>query len=394
MNVFSDRIAAAAPADGLEAIVRGKTGEVVDFSGGNPSPEAFPAQEIRRVSDEILSSVPLSALQNPPVCGLPTLVGQLREKLCEKGCFREDEDGLVITSGVVQCAEIAAKIICNEGETVICDSLCGYELLTAFRSYRARIVGVPSDGDGMRADLLDEALKKYPRTAFICLTPDFQDPTGTSMPEERRREILAAAQKHGVMILECAPYSTLRFSGADIPPIKSMDTKGCVLYAGGFDCVLAPGLKTGFLAGPENIIKLAQTALRASLAVPSAWQQLLTYRLISADDIEEKLENTRQLYREKCGFMLGSLQFSMPRSVQISEPEGGLFLWLTLPEGDLDYYCKKLLANGAAVAPGNLFSVDAAVNPLSLRLNFAALAEPEVERGVEIISRISKEFYR
>ena len=395
MPAFSYRISTVQPSAIREILKYTADPNVISFAAGNPAPEAFPVETVRKLSADIFNEEPVNALQYSITEGYTPLRDWIKEDMKKKGLMNSD-DNLIVTSGAQQAIEVTAKCFCNEGETIICEDPSFIGSLNAFRSYNAKLVGIPADDEGMRLDLLENALKNNPRTAFIYLIPNFQNPTGKTMSLQRRKDVLALAYKYKVLILEDNPYGDLRFSGVDVPTIKSLDTMGenRVIYAGSFSKVLAPGLRVGFMLASETIVQKATVALQVSTVHTNIWAQMLTYRFVTTVDFEEHLENLRSIYKEKCSLMLNSLKFSMPKSIELTEPEGGLFIWGTLPDGDMQYFCKKAVENKVAVVPGNAFSVDEKAPCLSFRLNFSTPTNQQITDGVEILSRVAKTMYR
>lgn len=393
MNAFSYRIAGVQPSAIREILKSTADPKVISFAAGNPAPEAFPVEEIRRISDEILTEEPIAALQYSITEGYPKLRDWLKEDMAEKGNFRKDYEDLIITCGAQQAIETCAKIFCNEGEAIICENHSFIGSLNAFRSYNARLVGVETDNDGMIPEKLEQALKANPRTAFIYVIPNFQNPTGVTTSLERRKAILELAYKYNVLIVEDNPYGELRFAGVDVPNIKSMDTKGYVIYAGSFSKVLSPGLRVGFMIADKGIISKATVALQTSTVHANIWAQMVAYRFVTETDFEAHLERLREIYKNKCSLMLNSLKFSMPRSIGFTEPEGGLFLWGTLPRGDMNAFCKAAVAENVAVVPGNAFLMNEKDISYSFRLNYSTPTDEQIEKGVEILARVAKTMY-
>lgn len=202
----------------------------------------------------------------------------------EKGQFQKNAEDLIITCGAQQAIETCAKIFCNEGEAIICENHSFIGSLNAFRSYNAKLVGVETDNDGMIPEKLEKALKENPRTAFIYVIPNFQNPTGVTTSLERRKTILELAYKYNVLIVEDNPYGELRFLGVDVPNIKSLDTKGHVIYAGSFSKVLSPGLRVGYMIAEKNVIAKATVALQTSTVHANIWAQMVAYRFVSETD--------------------------------------------------------------------------------------------------------------
>lgn len=393
MNAFSYRISGVAPSAIREILKSTADPSMISFAAGNPAPEAFPVDEIRRISNDILTEEPIAALQYSITEGYPKLREWLKKDMAKKGNFNEAEQELVITSGAQQAIETCAKIFCNEGEAIICENPSFIGSLNAFRSYNAKLVGVEMDNDGMIPEKLEAALKANPRTAFIYTIPNFQNPMGVTMSLERRKQVLELAYKYNVLIVEDNPYGDLRFAGIDVPSIKSLDTKGHVIYAGSFSKVLSPGLRVGFMIATKMIISKATVALQTSTVHSNIWAQMVAYRFVTETDFEEHLERLRQIYKNKCYLMLNSLKFAMPQSIDFTEPEGGLFLWGTLPCGDMNAFVKAALAEKVAVVPGTAFLVDEKQATLGFRLNYSTPTDEQIEKGVELLAKVAKTMY-
>lgn len=393
MNAFSYRIAGVQPSAIREILKSTADPNVISFAAGNPAPEAFPIDEIRRISSEILTEEPIAALQYSITEGYPKLRDWLKDDMEKKGDFRRNSEDLIITCGAQQAIETCAKIFCNEGETVICENYSFIGSLNAFRSYNAKLVGVETDNDGMIPEKLEKALKENPRTAFIYVIPNFQNPTGVTTSLERRKAILELAYKYNVLIVEDNPYGELRFAGMDLPDIKSMDTKGHVIYAGSFSKVLSPGLRVGYMIAEKNVIAKATVALQTSTVHANIWAQMVTYRFVTETDFGAHLERLREIYKNKCSLMLNSLKFSMPMSISFTEPEGGLFIWGTLPCGDMNAFCKAAVAEKVAVVPGNAFLMNERDVSYSFRLNYSTPTDEQIEKGVEILAKVAKSMY-
>ena len=201
MNAFSYRISGVAPSAIREILKSTADPSMISFAAGNPAPEAFPVDTIRKISNDILTEEPIAALQYSITEGYPKLRDWLKKDMGSKGNFNDMEDELVITSGAQQAIETCAKIFCNEGDAVICENPSFIGSLNAFRSYASRLVGVEMDNDGMIPEKLEEALKANPRTAFIYTIPNFQNPMGVTMSLERRKQLLELAYKYNVLVV-------------------------------------------------------------------------------------------------------------------------------------------------------------------------------------------------
>ena len=214
------------------------------------------------------------------------------------------------------------------------------------------------------------------------------------MSLEKRKKVLELAQKYNVYILEDNPYGDLRYFGEDVPTIKSLDKTGHVLYAGTFSKTLAPGLRVGYLCAPKNVIAKAVVCMQVSTVHTSILPQMIAYKFVTENNFEEHLEKLRAIYKHKSDLMLTNLKMKMPKSIKFTEPEGGLFIWGTLPDGDMPYFCKKAVQNKVAVVPGNAFLTDENAPCLSFRLNYSTPTDEQIEKGVDILAEVAKTMYR
>ncbi len=394
MNAFSYRIQGLQPSAIREILKFTSDPSVISFAAGNPAPEAFPTDRIKDIVTDIMENDPIGALQYSITEGYTPLRNVIKDDLYAKGILNWNDDDVIITAGAQQAIEMTAKVICNEGDTIICEAPSFIGSLNSFRSYNAKLVGVPMDNEGMDIAILEDTLKKNPRTAFIYTIPNFQNPTGLTTSLERRKQILELAYKYNVLIIEDNPYGDLRFAGDDVPSIRSLDKKGHVIYAGSFSKTIAPGLRVGYMCADKSIISKAVCALQVSTVHTNIMAQMVVHKYLTRYDFNEHLEGLREIYRKKCDLMLNCLKYKMPQSIKFTEPDGGLFIWGTLPEGDMNYFCKKAVENKVAVVPGNAFLVDESQPTLSFRLNFSTPTDEQIEKGTDILAAVAKTMYK
>jgi 2-aminoadipate transaminase len=398
MHHFSDRMASLQPSIIREIFKFTADPTVISFAAGNPAPESFPIETVQRLTADILKENPVGALQYSISEGYAPLREWVKADLTKKNIFKTGDDDVIITSGAQQVMEVMTKFVCNEGETIICEAPSFIGSLNAFRSYKAKLFGVPMDDEGIELNNLEAALKANPRTAFIYLIPNFQNPTGKTMTLARRKAVLALAEKYNVLIVEDNPYGDLRFAGADIPTMKELDTKAGsrrVVYAGSFSKTLAPGLRVGFMCGAENMVQKATVCIQASTVHTNILAQMITHKFVTQNDFAEHIETLQRMYKSKAKLMLDCLRFNMPLSIDFTEPEGGLFIWGTLPDNsDMVGFCKEAIQNKVAIVPGNAFLVDEREPCNSFRLNFSFPSDEKIEKGVEILSTVAKKRYK
>lgn len=370
--------------------------EVISFAAGNPAPEAFPVDDIKRISNEILNKNPILALQYSLTEGYTPLRNVLKERMLKEGNFNSDKDELIITSGAQQSNELCAKVLCDEGDTIICEAPSFIGSLNAFKSYNVNLVGIELEEDGINLEKLEEAIKTNQNTKLIYLIPNFQNPTGRTMSLEKRKRVYELAEKYDIFVLEDNPYGDIRFAGEHIQSIKSMDTDGRVIYSGTFSKVLAPGIRVGYCSAPKEIISKIVVCKQVSDVHTNIWAQVLAERFLSTCDMESHLRQIRKIYKHKCELMLSEIKKNFSDKIKYTVPEGGLFIWCTLPEGyDMMSFCKRAVEEyKVAVVPGTAFTVNETDKTTSFRLNFSTPTDDEIIKGCELIGKLSKEMFR
>lgn len=369
--------------------------EVISFAAGNPAPEAFPVEDVKRISKDILEKNPILALQYSVTEGYTPLRDVLKERMKEQGNFDSDSDELIITSGAQQSNELAAKVLCNEGDTIICEAPSFIGSLNAFKSYNVNLVGVELDDDGINMEKLEETIKSNKNTRLIYLIPNFQNPTGLTMSFEKRKRVYELAEKYDVFVLEDNPYGDIRFAGEDIQSIKSMDKSGRVIYSGTFSKVLAPGIRVGYCSAPKEIISKIIVCKQVSDVHTNIWAQILAERFLSTCDMENHLVEIRKIYKHKCELMLSEIEKNFSSKVKFTKPEGGLFIWCTLPSDcDMMGFCKRAVSEfKVAVVPGTAFTINETDKTTSFRLNFSTPTDEQIVKGCELIGKLSKEMF-
>lgn len=391
LKPFSDKVAGVAPSAIREILKFTSDPEVISFAAGNPAPEAFPTQKISEISAEIFRDEPINALQYSVTEGYPKLRKWLEDDLRAKNIFK-DGDMLIVTAGAQQAIEVTAKILCNEGDVIICENPSFIGSLNSFRSYGVNLIGVSMDEHGMKPDELEAVLKANPKTKFIYTIPNFQNPTGNTTTLERRKEILALAKKYGVYVLEDNPYGALRFAGEDVTCYKELDDSKNVIYAGTFSKVLAPGLRVGYLCADAELVSKAVVGMQTSTVHTNIWAQILAYRFVTEVDFNAHLKSLQEIYRGKYQRMADALAANLPDFVQLSKPQGGLFIWATIPEKyDMNAFCLEAVKRKVAVVPGNAFNADESAVSHSFRINFSTPTNEQIDKGCEILGKCAKE---
>ena len=392
---FADRINGLKPSAIREILKHTQDPSVIPFAAGNPAPEAFPVEAVRAFSDDILRENPYAALQYSVTEGLVSLRESVREYLVGRGILAKDStDAVLITSGAQQAMGLAAKVLVNEGDVVVCEDPSFIGSLNSFRSLGARLVGVPVEADGMDTDALEQVLATTERVKFIYTIPNFQNPTGVTMSAEKRRRLFEVAQRYGVPVIEDDPYGELRFSGETRPAIKSLDTDGGVMYVGSFSKILAPGVRVGYAVGAPALIAKMTVAKQGEDVHTTVWSQMLCDRLLRDASFPAHLDMLRTVYADRAAVMAAAVEkYLAPRGVKYYPVEGGLFMWCMLPEGiDMLTFCRRAVEEKrVAVVPGTAFLPQTDGESRAFRINFSTPAVGVLEPGVKALAELLDE---
>lgn len=389
---FSDRVNSLKPSAIREIFKYAADPAVVSLSAGNPAPDAFPAKEIAEISADLLSRRPVDALQYGLTEGYTPLRDYLKKYMKDKYGIGSENDRLIITSGAQQVMDLAAKSLCNEGDVVICEAPSFIGSLNSFRSYNARLVGVPVESDGINTEILEEKLKTEKNVRFIYVIPNFQNPSGVTMSLEKRKKVYSLAQKYGVMILEDNPYGELRYFGENVPAIKSLDTDGIVMYAGSFSKVISPGMRVGWCVAPNPVIQKMVVCKQGQDVHTNMWSQIVIHEYVTKYDFEEHLNYLRELYRKKARFMMDLLDEHLAPYITYDKIDGGLFIMCKLPDNiNMLDFCKEAVKRKVCVVPGNAFLTDETEECHTFRVNFSTPTDQQLEKGVKILGELIKE---
>lgn len=384
---FSDKLADLKPSAIREIFKSLTDPEIIAFAAGNPSAESFPSEFIKNESERIFREEPVTALQYGTTEGYLPLREAVAQRLKNRFGCGKDFDSTVIVSGGQQGIELTCKAFCNEGDVVICENPSFIGALNAFRSNGARPVGVRMESDGIDTNELEKVISSENRAKLLYLIPTFQNPSGITMSAEKRRIVYDIAKKHNLIIIEDNPYGELRFSGKDIPTIKSIDDEGIVVYCGSFSKILSAGIRVGFVQAHSDIISKIVVAKQVEDVHTNMFAQLICNSFIRNFNIDEHISGVRKLYRDKCSLMLNTMDSEMPERVAYTRPEGGLFLWCTFPESlSVPELTARLLEKKVAVVPGTAFNCDTEMPTDSIRLNYSTPTCEQIERGIKILA--------
>jgi 2-aminoadipate transaminase len=375
--------------------------EVISFAGGLPASDLFPIERFQAACQKVLEKDAALALQYGETEGYKPLREMIARHTSRYGIKAQTEN-VLITSGSQQALDLIGKLLINQGDRILVEAPTYLGALQAFNLYGAEYVSVPCDEDGLRVDPLEASLRSGPK--FLYVLPNFQNPGGTTLSEERRRALVLLANRYGIPIVEDDPYGQLRYEGQHLPPLVVLDrenvprdngyTLGNVIYLSTFSKTLAPGLRLGWVVAPPEVIgKLVQLKQGADLHT-STFAQIIAYEVARDNFLDEHVKRLRVVYRERRDVMLQALAQYFPPEVTWTRPKGGLFLWVTLPEGiDANELFQEALKRKVAFVPGDSFfapDVQQEEGSRHLRMNFSYAQPEEIREGIRRLSVAAK----
>ncbi|HIZ11498.1 MAG TPA: PLP-dependent aminotransferase family protein [Candidatus Eubacterium faecavium] len=390
---LSDKFANLKPSAVREILKVTNEPGMIAFAGGSPDTAAFPCKEVEKITAEILSEDPVAALVYGVSEGYEPLRETVKKWLKRRENVGTDDDVVIITAGGTQVMDITTRILAAEGDTVICEEPSFIGSLNCFRSHGCKLAGVPIDSDGMNMQALARVIHENPDAKFIYTIPNFQNPGGTTMSLEKRREMYRLALENDLVILEDNPYGNLRVTGEDIPPIKSLDTEGIVFYAGSFSKILAPGIRVACAVIPKKAAAAFTIGKQVSDVHTGVLNQMIVSRWFDEYDVDGHIEDIRKIYRRKLNLMCDCLDKYCGGFITYVRPEGGLFIWAKLPDDvDMLKYVGALLERKVAVVPGSAFMTDDTAVCSYIRLNFSTPSDDDIVKGVKIMGEVARQF--
>ncbi len=389
---FSDKVSHMRPSAIREIFKSLSDPEVISLAAGNPSALSFPVEKMKNIAEQIFLCNPTEALQYSVTEGYSPLIEQINKRLDERFSIGGEFDQTIITSGGQQGIDLTTKVLCNEGDGIICENPSFIGALNAFRSYNTNLIGVDMEEDGINLSQLENALKTNKNVKLIYIIPTFQNPSGITTSLEKRKAVLSLAERYNVMILEDNPYGELRFSGEEIPTIKSMDKEGRVIYCSSFSKILSAGMRVGFLCANRDVIQKVVVVKQVNDVHTNIFFQMLASRFIETYGLDEHISSIKELYRKKCSLMLTQLDNRFDKSIKYTRPEGGLFVWVTMPHGDTVELAKKAIEKKVAVVPGTTFCPTEGEKSSSFRINFSTPTDEQIIKGIDILSDIVNNF--
>ena len=370
--------------------------DVISFAGGLPAPEVFPVNEFRRACDYVLEHQGAQALQYGTTDGYIPLREMIARHTNRLG-IGVSIDNILITSGSQQALDLIGKVFINPGDRILVENPTYLGAIQAWNAYGAEYIPVPLDDEGMDTHVLEEALRKGPK--FIYVLPNFQNPTGCTLTLERRRQLIKLADQYGVPIIEDDPYGQLRYEGEDLPAVELLDSQmrdktnaytGNVIYLSTFSKILAPGIRLAWAIAPVDVINKLIMAKQGADLHTSTFNQIVAHEVGKNGYLNQHIKLIQNTYRERRNVMVEALEEHMPNGVTWTNPQGGLFLWMTLPEqiNTVEMF-RDAVAEKVAYVPGeNFYACGGGSN--TMRLNFSCTEPDLINEGIARLGKVLK----
>jgi len=389
---FAERAKEMKASDVRELLKLLQLPDMISFAGGFPNPESFPAEIIREIVDDVLRKDGAQALQYGVTEGYMPLREAVADRMAKKG-MKVTKDDVLITSGSQQVIDLIGKVFIDPKDTIVISAPTYLTALTGWATYQATFETVPIDKDNMRMDLFEEKMSKLTKRGdlpkIVYALPNFHNPAGVTMPEKSRKKLVDLASDYDFLVLEDDPYGELRYVGSHIRPIKSFDDEGRVIYMGSFSKVLSPGLRVGWVLAEPEILKKLVIAKQSADVSANVLGQRIAHEYVVRGHIDPQIEKIKALYGRKLNTMLKGMNDFMPEGIRWLTPEGGMFLWVTLPEGmNSPDLLQKALSKRVAFVSGRAFYPDPKDGFGTMRLNFTHPSDEMITEGLRRLGAV------
>ncbi|WP_455537695.1 aminotransferase-like domain-containing protein [Terrisporobacter sp.] len=365
--------------------------EVISFAGGMPAPELFPVEEMKKVSVAVLEEQGKVALQYTTTEGYLPLREKIADRMNKTLKTNVGPDDILMTSGSQQGLDFSGKVFLDRGDVVLCESPSYMGALNAMKAYEPEFIEINTDNDGMIMEDLEKVLASNNKVKLIYVIPDFQNPSGRTWPLERRLKFMEIINKYEIPVVEDNPYGELRFDGETLPSLKSLDTKGLVIYLGTFSKIFCPGYRLGWTCATPKILEKFNICKQGADLQASTISQMEVNKFMDMYDLDKHVEKIKECYVKRRDVMLKAMEDEFPDCVEFTHPQGGLFTWVKFPEGiDAGEMAKKCLEKNVAYVPGASFYPNGGVYN-TCRLNYSNMPEDKIKEGIKRMGEVLRE---
>lgn len=389
-NIISERIKNTPPSFIRGILKAAERDDVISFAGGLPNPISFPQEALQESMNRVIAEHGSHVFQYAATAGLLSLREYIADKYKRQYKLEIEPDDIIITTGSQQALDLIGKVLINEGDAVLVEEPGYLGAIQAFSQYQPKFYGVPLLKDGPDICYFEEILKKE-KVKFAYLIPNFQNPTGLTYSAEKRAAVLELARKYHCILVEDDPYGELSFTGK-VNGYISRDGLEESILLGTFSKIVTPGMRLGFMIiKDEKLRKYVNTAKEAADLHSNIFAQYCIWDYVMHNDIQEHIKKIRKLYKEQCETMIQAMERYFPKEISFTKPEGGMFIWATLPEGQrATALFEKALSKKVAFVPGNPFYTDGR-EANTMRLNYTNASKEMIEEGIKRLAKLFDE---
>ena len=389
---YSERMSHLKASEIREILKITQNPDVISFAGGLPAPELFPVKDIERACTSVLERSGPVALQYTTTEGYDPLRDWIAKRYNKRYGAHFDRDNVLIVHGSQQALDLTGKVFIDPGDIVLCESPTYLAAITAFRSYGAEFVEVPTDDDGMIMSELHSIIKDNKKIKMIYVVSNFQNPTGRTWSRERREELAKISAENDIVVIEDDPYGEIRFEGEEINSIQSFDRSGNVLSTGTFSKTLCPGFRIGWIIGDKSAIRKYVLTKQGADLQCNTFVQMVISEYLETNDIDEHIQKIKKVYLKRRDIAVKIMEENFPEGVTFTRPSGGLFAWVTLPENmnarDLLTGC---IEKNVAFVPGGSFFPNGG-HENTLRINFSNMPDDRIREGLKRLAESIKAY--
>ncbi|MDD4390674.1 MAG: PLP-dependent aminotransferase family protein [Eubacteriales bacterium] len=365
--------------------------KVISFAGGLPAREFFPVEGMKNAAVAVMEESGADAMQYSSTEGFPALRQKIADRMKAKNGITTTANNILITAGSQQGLDFSSRVFVNKGDVILLESPSYLGAINAFKACEPRFIEVPTDETGMIMEELEKILAAEKDVKMIYVIPDFQNPTGRTWGLEKRHKFMEIVNKYEIPVVEDNPYGELRFKGESMPALKSLDTKGLVIFLGTFSKILAPGYRLGWVCAEQAILEKYNFMEQAASLQSSSVSQLELIKFMDMYNLDEHVEKICKVYGKRCELMMKTMEENFPEGVSWVYPDGGLFTWVTLPEHmNARDLAPKCLEKDVAYVPGGSFFPNGG-HENTFRMNYSGMPDDRIVEGVKRIAQVIKD---
>lgn len=387
---FADRMSLLTGSEIRELLKLTAQPDIISFAGGLPAPELFPVEAMKAASIKVLDEQGRAAMQYSTTEGLPALREKIVARMEAKNGIKTTADNILVTSGSQQGLDFSARAFLNKDDVVLLESPSYLGAVNAFKGCEPRFIEVPTDENGMIMEELDKILASTPNVKMIYVIPDFQNPSGRTWTMERRLKFMEVVNRFEIPVIEDNPYGELRFENETLPSLKSLDTKGLVIFLGTFSKILAPGYRLGWVCAEAAILEKYNFLKQSADLQASTISQMEANAYLDMNSLDEHVDKIISVYKARRDCMLKAMDEYFPAECSWTRPDGGLFTWVVLPKYmDAKVLAIQCLEKKVAYVPGGSFFPNGG-NDNTFRMNYSCMPEEKIVEGIKRIGEVIK----